>query len=402
MTVWSLVLVLASGLRTLVLPFENLSDDRSQDWKGSALEEAVGSHLESAGLDVIELGARNHELLEKGLNLGGPITRASAIVLAKDLGADWLVLGEFRLVEGRIEVTARLIDLNRGATLGVVDDFAESEKFARLTNQIAKNLFRLERDGPPPSYDAEAERRLKIPLAALEAAALARTESDVVQQKALLSKALSSHPDYLEVRLLLGDRLLEEGLPREATEVLAAVRGRGRLYERAYFDLGLAYLDASEPQLAFEVFRNLVERDGTNAAFHNNLGVALMRLDRIPEAIEMFDRAHELGPDQRTCLFNLAWAQWRAGKGAIAFELFENLASQDPIDPEAHFVLAEAAVSQARPAVAERSRASALVLAPYLEGVDVRTVSNWERTLDDSAAGKPGSEISWLDASIRD
>jgi tetratricopeptide (TPR) repeat protein len=121
-----------------------------------------------------------------------------------------------------------------------------------------------------------------------------------------------------------------------------------------------------------------------------------MRLDRIPEAIQAFERARELDADQKTSLFNLAWAQWRAGKGAIAFDLFEKIASQDPIDAEAHFVLAEAAVSQARPEVAERSRATALVLAPHLESVDVRTVSDWERTLDGIDTGR----VSLLDAPV--
>jgi tetratricopeptide (TPR) repeat protein/TolB-like protein len=396
-TPWSLALVLASGLRTLVLPFENLSEDRAQDWKGSAFEEAVSSHLESAGLDVVDLASRNRQLLEKGFAPGEPITRATAIVLAKDLGADRLVLGEFRPVDDRIEVTARLIDLTRGATVGVVDDLGERNKLSRLTNQIAKNLFRLERDQAPPSFDTEAERRLSIPPAALEASALARTESDRVEQKALLERALSRHPDYLEVRLLLGDYLLDEGRPREATEVLAGARGRGLLYQRAYFDLGLAYLGLSEPRLAFEVFRNLAESEEADALSHNNLGVALMRLDRISEAIEAFERARELGTEEKTYLFNLAWAQWRAGKGALAFELFDELAASDPIDAETHFMLAAAAVSQARPDVAERSRATALVLAPYLEGVDPRTVSNWERPL---GAVERGSDLSSLSASI--
>jgi len=394
-TPWSLALVLAGGMRTLVLPFENLSEDRAQDWKGSAFEEAVSSHLESAGLDVVDLAGRNRQLLEKGFVPGEPVTRASAIVLAKDLGADRLVLGEFRPVDDRIEVTARLIDLTQGAAVGVIDDFGDSGKFSRLANLIAKNLFRLERDQAPPSFDAEAERRLKIPPAALEASARARTESDRGEQKVLLQRALSTHPDYLEVRLLLGDHLLDEGLPREATEVLAGARGRGLLYQRAYFDLGIAYLRASEPRLAFEVFRNLSETESAPAPSYNNLGVALMRLDRIPEAIEAFEEARELGSAKKTCLFNLAWAHWRAGKGALAFDLFEDLAASDPIDAEAHFMLSAAAVSQARPEVAERSRATALVLAPRLEGVDAATVSNWERPL---GAVESASDVDLLGA----
>src|SRR3989304_2356652 len=168
----------------------------------------------------------------------------------------------------------------------------------------------------------------------------------------------------MEVRLWRGDCRMDQRMRREPTEGLAGARGRGLLYQRAYFDLGLAYLRASEPRLAFEVFRNLVETEEANAASHNNLGVALMRLDRIPEAIEAFERARELGSEEKTYLFNLAWAQWRAGKGALAFELFERLAASDPIDAEAHFMLAAAAVSQARPGGGGRSRAAALGLAP--------------------------------------
>jgi tetratricopeptide (TPR) repeat protein len=397
LTPWSLALVLSGSLRTLVLPFENLAEDPAQDWKGSAFEEAVSSHLESAGFDVVDLASRNRQLLEKGLALGEPLTRASAIVLAKDLGAERLVLGEFRPADDRIEVSARIIDLTRGATLGVVDDFGDQKGFSRLANQVAKNLFRLERDQVPSSFDAEAERRMKIPPGALEASARARIAGDGSERKSLLVKALSTHADYLEARLVLGDHLLEEGSPREATEVLAGARGRGRLYQRAYFELGLAYLEAGEPRLGFEVFRNLAEAEDAPTAAHNNLGVALMRLDRIPEAIEAFDRARDLGSDRKTCLFNLGWAQWRAGKGALAFELFEKLAAEDPIDAESHFLLAAAALSQARPELAEKSRATALVLAPHLEGVDPATVTNWERPL---GAVETGSALASLDAAV--
>jgi tetratricopeptide (TPR) repeat protein len=245
--------------------------------------------------------------------------------------------------------------------VGVVDDLGESNKLSRLANQIAKNLFRLERDQAPPSFDAEAERRLSIPPAALEASALARTESDRGEQKALLKRALSSHPDYLEVRLLLGDYLLDEGLPREATEVLAGARGRGLLYQRAYFDLGLAYLGASEPRLAFEVFRNLAVTEESKAASYNNLGVSLMRLDRIPEAIEAFERRGARSEGKP--IFSTSPGPSGGGEGALAFELFEKLAAEDPIDAEATSCWRPRR-SQARSDVAERSGATALVLAP--------------------------------------
>ncbi|MGH9337694.1 MAG: FlgO family outer membrane protein, partial [Vicinamibacteria bacterium] len=178
MTPWSFALVFAGALRTLVLPFEDLSDDRSQDWKGSVFEEALSSHLESAGIAVVDVPARNRQLREKGFAPGDAITRASAIVLAKDLGADRLVVGEFRPIEGKIEVVARLIDLTKGSTIGVVEDYGDAGEVSHLANLVAKNIFRLERDDVPSSFETERARREKISIAALEAGALARTAPD--------------------------------------------------------------------------------------------------------------------------------------------------------------------------------------------------------------------------------
>ncbi len=161
MTSWSLALVLAAGIRSLVLPFENLSQDRDHDWMGSAFEESISSQLTSAGYDVVDLSSRNRQLQEKGFGAGEAITRASAVVLAKDLGADRVVLGAFQAKEGRIDVTARWIDLDKVATIGVVDDYGKPELISNLTNQVAKNLFRLELDEVPRGFDACAERRKK-------------------------------------------------------------------------------------------------------------------------------------------------------------------------------------------------------------------------------------------------
>jgi tetratricopeptide (TPR) repeat protein/TolB-like protein len=393
---WSLALVLAAGVRTLVLPFENLSQDHDHDWRGSAFEESISSQLASAGYDVVDLKSRNRQLQEKGLGAGEPITRASAIVLAKDLGADRVVLGSFRTREDRLEVTARWIDLTRGATIGVVDDYGKVDRVYELTNQVAKNLFRLEVDEVPPGFDSCAGRRKKIPPAALEASARARASFDRTEQRQELERALTLTTDYLEARLVLGELLLDEGLARDAISVLAAAKGEGPLYERAYFDLGVAYLAAHEPKMGFEVFRNLSERSKIPAAY-NNLGVALMGLQRFVEATEAFEEARRLGGETQTFLFNLGWSYWRAGKGASAFALFQKLAELDPVDAEGLWLLSASAVAQARPDLSEGSRGSALVLSPGLEHVDAATVEGWERLV---ASTDDVSDLTWPTASF--
>lgn len=389
-----MALVLA-GIRTLVLPFENLAENPTQDWRGSAFEESISSHLESMGMDVVDVASRNRQLREKGFVPEEAVTRASAIVLAKDLGCDRLILGTFHPGsegdEKRIDVTARLVDLNKGTTLGVVQDHGSTDSFLRLTNQVAKNILRLERDDAPAAFDTEAERREKILPEALEASARARLSFDAEEKERLLKRAIEKSPEYLEARLELGRLLLQDGRAREAIDVLVLAKGEGLLYRRAYFSLGLAYLAAAEPSLAFDVYQSLSE-GSENPAVFNNLGVALMRLDRFLEATEAFEHAIDLGGETKALVFNLGWSHWRAGKGAAALELFQKLVTADPVDAEARFMLSAAAASQAKPDLAERSRESALVLNPQLAKVNPATVQGWERSM---VSSESGGSLAW-------
>ncbi len=381
LTPWSLALVFTAGTRVLVMPFENLSDDAVQDWKGSAFEEAISSHLEAAGHEIVDVQTRNRHLVNQGFDPAQPVTRATAIVLARDLRAGRLVVGSFQSSEDRLEATARVVDLSEGVTIGVVEDFAKRDELSSLANQIAKNIFRLERDRVPAGFDESVERRAKLAPAALEASAHARLSVERDEQREHLEQAVAIAPRYLEARVMLGSLLLEEGKAREAIDVLVAARDGGGSDAKAYFGLGVAYLSVGEPTAAYEIFQNLTELDDKRAAAHNNLGVAAMRLGLLDESIKAFECAVERGGVGASYFFNLGFASWRAGKGARALELFEKVAEARPLDGEAYFMLAAAAASQAEPEKAETMHATSLLLSPNLADVDAATVEGWERVV---------------------
>jgi tetratricopeptide (TPR) repeat protein len=380
LTPWSLALIFAAGTRVLVMPFENLSDDAAQDWKGSAFEEAISSHLESVGYEIVDVESRNRHFVNHGFDPVQPVTRATAIVLARELGADRLVVGNFRPGEDQLEASARVIDLAEGVTIGIVDDFAKPDDLTHLANQLAKNIFRLERDEAPAAFDESAGKRATLAPAAIEASARARVNVERDEQLQYLEQAIALEPSYLEARVLLGQLLLEEGRPRDAIDILVAAKDSGSVDPKAYFELGVAYLSVEEPTAAHEIFRNLAMReDGRSAAAHNNLGVTAMRLGLLDEALEAFQCAVDRGGDVTDYWFNLGFASWRAGKGSRALELFQRVVEARPLDGEAYFMLAAAAASQAEPEKAERMRATALLLSPQLEDVDAGTVEGWER-----------------------
>ena len=378
LTPWSLLLLVAS-VRTLVLPFENVGGEPSLNWKGSSFEEAISSHFEAAGYDVVDLETRNRRLMELGFDPAEPVSRATAIGLGKDVAAQRLIIGFFSTIENRIDVEARVVDLERVATIGIVDDFGEADDVAKLSNQIAKNLFRLERDRAPSGFDERAKTRERLAVAALEASAKARISAEPEEQRRQLEYALSLEPTYLEARLLLGHLLLRAGEPRLAIDVLVAVGARGVRFQNAYFDLGLAYLAIDEPVPVIQIFGSLTNRENVSAASYNNQGVALMQLGRYAEATTAFQLAMDADSGDTTFMFNLGWSQWRLGKGAAALEHLERAAELMPGDGEVHFLLFAAASSQANVELAERARATALMLSPHLAEVDPAIVTGLAR-----------------------
>lgn len=377
MSVWSLLVV--ASLRTLVLPFENVSNDPVPDWRGSAFEEAIATHLEAAGHDVVTPTDRNEALIAMGFAPGEAVSRATAILLGAQLGAQRLVIGSFQVELPRIDVEARVIDITRGATVGVIQDYAEDEALASLASQIAKNLFRLEAPRAPDGFAARAEMRSDFSRSALEASARARTLDDRNEQRRLLETAVRYEPDYIAARLFLGRLLLEGGEPRSAIEVLVGAGEELSRHPRSYFDLGMAYLAVDEAEPALRVFESLTPHLAETAIAANNRGVALLALGRTAEAVDAFREATGSRPDDPLYRLNLGVALWCDGQGDRALEELERARALAPYDAELHWLASLASESEGLVDEAARLREAAVVLDPSLASVEPEEASRLAR-----------------------
>ncbi len=378
--VLSLALGVAGVLRTLIMPFDDLSPEQNQAWVGQGFAEALTSHLSSAGQDVVSLTELERKLEEKGITAGASVTTATVIVIGRELGATRAVVGAYRVEEELVEVTVKVIDLEVGGIVGMIEDHGGVRNLLHLENQVAKNLFRLQ-ESVPSSFEGFAARREAVPLAAHEKHCRARGSNDPAKRRENLESALQIHPNYPEARLLLGRLALEAGAPREAIETLSRIRPSEAVYREAYFLLGLAYLGVDDPSGAAEIFTHLAEQE-EKAAFVNNLGVAWLRENDLAQAATAFERAVELAPDDELYLFNLGWISWRAGKGSEALRWFREAVRLDPEDAEAHYLLSAAAAAQALPDESNEERELALALSPELADVDAATVETLERVAD--------------------
>jgi len=120
-----------------------------------------------------------------------------------------------------------------------------------------------------------------------------------------LEELLAQAPDHVPARLALGGVLIDAKRPGEA--------------ERALRE-GLAM--AEPPQL--------------KAAFHTNLGLALRRQRKDDEALEQYNQALALHPDQPGLATHRAEALQNLGRYEDALAVYEAALAKDPADAELH------------------------------------------------------------------
>ena len=158
----------ASRARSVaVVPFTNLSADPADDWIGFGIAETVTADLEQFDLSII-----GHEAF---LGLGRTSTLASgdestARELAGDLGVSWIVAGGFQRLGETLRITARLVNVETGATSQSVKiDGALDDVFAlqdRIVSGLAEDLQRIARGGPLGVPTSRASNARSVPVEA--------------------------------------------------------------------------------------------------------------------------------------------------------------------------------------------------------------------------------------------
>ena len=344
----------------MVVPFDNLSPEGTHGWVGDAIAESLSSHLRLVGHDVVSSEDRRELLRQKGIKNGAPLTLVELMENGGELGADRVVMGSFRGKDGRLEVTAQVIDVATGDKLGVLEDYGKLENLIGIENQLAKNLLRLEEGRIPEAHGLAVERRETLSVKAYEDYARAKIVNSPTKRRELLERALATSPDFADAALLLGQTLVEQNDLERALEVLSTISPEDPVYREAYFTMGVAYLEADQTRLAVEIFSRLSEQEKV-ACFLNNLAVAYFRRGELEEAVDTFREAAELEPDTEPYPFNMGWSAWRSER---KHEARHWLTTATQIEPK------------------ERQRGMALSLSPELAEIAEDSVGSVERVVE--------------------
>jgi len=338
-----------------VLPFENLSPDPDNAYFAAGIQESTLNQLAKIH-DLVVISRTSVMQYEKD--------RPPVPEIAKALNVETIMEGSVRYANGRVLITAQLIDGKSDAHLwsdefnrDLADVFAVQ---AQVAEQIAKAMqvqllpderARIENR---PTESAEAYehylRALSMPGAIL-------IPEYVPVQVDLLNRAITADPEFAEAYAQLAwvyytlssERHLAVEYANRAIEIDPTVGRahfvigmRDRYYYARQDDARAALqhaidLSPNDPNVAVQAGRHLAEQSGQyeaaiqfakravaaepNAAFiHNQLGFLLMRAGDPTAAAEHFRESTRLDPGIFINYMNLASAQYLVGDHSAAKE----------------------------------------------------------------------------------
>jgi Tfp pilus assembly protein PilF len=145
-----------------------------------------------------------------------------------------------------------------------------------------------------------------------------------------------------------GNKLLAEGKPEEALQVLNEALQMNPEDEDVHYNLGLAYTRLGKYEEAVKQYEEALRIFPDYVEAHNNLGNLFMRLGKTEPAIAQFELAVKIMPDYASAHNNLGSALGKAGRTNDALAHFQQAARINPDYWEAHFNVGTSCLRQGR------------------------------------------------------
>jgi Tfp pilus assembly protein PilF len=276
------------------------------------------------------------------------LSHATVIRLGRLVGATHVVIGSFALTGGQITVRAQNIRLDAGRMESEILESGPLENlfavFSRVSLRLAGEAAASAAPPARPSLQV-FEQYIKGLIAIAPATKISHLEA-----------AIKLDPGFDRARLALWAVHRDDGNGQAALVTAAAVRETSPMYAVARFAVALSLIQLKRLEDAFATLRTLSERS-PSAALMNNIGVIQMRRPVTPQtgrATYYFNQALTLDQDDPDYYFNLGYAYWAEKDAQAAIFWLREAVRRNPVDGEAHAVLA--AALQATGATVEAAR----------------------------------------------
>jgi TolB-like protein len=284
----------------VVLPFDNLSGDASQQYLSDGVTEDIITELSRfKGLTVAARHAFFH-LASRGVN---------PMQAARDLGANYVVEGSVRKVGDRIRITAQLIDARTGSHVWAERYDRESHDIFAVQDEVVAAIATTLEGRMVAAAAVQARKRPTSSWTAYDFFLQGRELADASMEKEavpLFSRAAAIDPEFAQAHAWLAIALLG----------------------RYWFD--------ADPQTLHEASleaQRALELDSNDSTVHHANGMVMLWLRRHERAGMHFDRAVALNPvDAQIRADRANWLRY-AGRQEEALAAIGDVLRRSPFPP---------------------------------------------------------------------
>jgi tetratricopeptide (TPR) repeat protein len=401
----------------MVLPFENTSNRAEYNWVGESFADALAELLNKPGLIVVSSDER--ELAYQRLRLPETVipSRATAIKLARQAKATMIVIGNYSVTpastadnkdkppaDAYVQVTARVIKVNEGRTMGeVLDGGWATRQFdyggplttlQDIHGRLAYQILYQRDKALPYSQNQIVQEATKIPQKAFEAyvKAVQLNLRDELRAN-YLKNALHYYAEalggavYPQAAFELGRGYMSLGNWKDATEYFSKLQKKEPHYAEAAFYASLGYTKLGDYGRALATVVPL-SSDLPLIGVYNNAGAVAVQAARenkndaertrlLNQASEFLKSAAESAPNDPMVHFNYGYALFLSGKYADAAEQLRPVITADQRDGQAYFLFAKSLTKVGK---TEAAAAADDQARRYLQSAYAKWETEWQKS----------------------
>jgi TolB-like protein/DNA-binding winged helix-turn-helix (wHTH) protein/tetratricopeptide (TPR) repeat protein len=343
----------AAQMRIVVLPFQNLTGERSQEFFADGMTEEVISQL--AAMNPNRLGVIARTSAVKYKNSGKGIDQ-----IGHELGVDYVLEGSVREASSRVRVTAQLIRVSDQMHVWSESFDRGLKDVVELQSDVAQAIARridvglgprrAPQTAPQVSWEAysaylkgrhllldnktqatiavalqyfqraiELDPNFALGYAGQADAYAEQADADLAPEKAFaLSKqaalrALSINPDLAEAHVSLANALFySEWKWADAEREYKRALELKPTYEEAHHSYSHYLTLAGRHEEAIEESQLLLRLDPLSSHMNSHLGLACLKAGRFDEALAQFKKTIALDPNYMRVYVHLGFAyEWR-------------------------------------------------------------------------------------------
>jgi TolB-like protein/DNA-binding winged helix-turn-helix (wHTH) protein/lipoprotein NlpI len=337
----------ASTIRSIaVLPLKNLSSDQQQEYFSEGLTEELLTHL--ASLHQLRVISLTSVMQYKGSTKSIP-------QIAKELNADAIVEGTVLRDQGRVRITAELIEAATDRHIWAESYERDESDIIFLQNEVARDIaqnIRLSLD--PADRERLAVLRKTDPQAHDDYLRgrfhwARRTAGQLKMAIQYFQKAIARDPDYAPAYAGLADSYLLMSGYSLLPETAFVSQARAAVEKALQLDPNLAEAHTSLAVLreqyewdwhgAEEEFKRAIDLDPSYATAHHWYAECLMFEGRFDKALAESEKAQQLDPQSLIIAADHGAILYYSRQYDRAIQQFREILAADPDFPRAHLII---------------------------------------------------------------